>query len=171
MTHFLLYCGRSFSSQLDIAARAFRGSWRTISLVAISFVLVAPEFVCPAANAQTNEWTWMGGTQTPQIGVYGTLGTPAIGNMPGNREGAVSWTDTKGNLWLFGGDGFDSVGMGGYLNDLWEYNPSTNEWAWMGGNDTANDSGVLGTLGTPAQGNIPAGRQSAVSWTDSKGNL
>ena len=47
--------------------------------------------------------------------------------------GASSWTDSSGNLWLFGGYGVDANGLESGLNDLWEFNPSTNEWAWMGG--------------------------------------
>jgi N-acetylneuraminic acid mutarotase len=45
--------------------------------------------------------------------------------MPGGRNSISSWIDTSGNLWLFGGDGYDSTGELGYLNDLWQYNPST----------------------------------------------
>ena len=45
-----------------------------------------------------------------QPGVYGTLGTPAAGNVPGGRFGAVSWTDSSGHLWLFGGLGHDASG-------------------------------------------------------------
>lgn len=117
----------------------------------------------------TNEWAWMNGTQTPQIPVYGTLGTPAAGNLPGARDRAVGWTDSKGNLWLFGGNGVDSSGLDSYLNDLWEFNPSTNQWAWMGGGGST--AGVPGTLGTPAAENIPMGRQDAVGWTDANGNF
>ncbi|HWG19258.1 MAG TPA: chitobiase/beta-hexosaminidase C-terminal domain-containing protein [Terracidiphilus sp.] len=118
------------------------------------------------------EWVWMGGSSTAsQPGVYGTIGTPAPGNIPGSRNNASSWTDGSGNLWLFGGDGFDVSGNQGYLNDLWEFNPSANEWTWMGGSNTVNQNGVYGTLGTPAAGNIPVGRLDATSWTDSNGNL
>ena len=34
------------------------------------------------ANAQTNEWTWMGGSKTPQVATFGTLGVPSAGNLP-----------------------------------------------------------------------------------------
>ena len=114
-----------------------------------------------------------------QPGVYGTLGTPAATNIPGGRGGPASWTDSSGNLWLFGGVGFDANGDSGWLNDLWEFNPSTNEWAWMGGSSTipscasegsCGQSGVYGTLGTPTAGNVPGGRYSASSWTDSSGH-
>ncbi|MGA2085224.1 MAG: kelch repeat-containing protein [Terracidiphilus sp.] len=132
----------------------------------------------------TNEWAWMAGSSTvglPQNGrpgVYGTLGSPAAGNVPGGRAGASSWTDSSGNFWFFGGTGFDANGKSGYLNDLWEFSPSTNEWTWMGGNSTLPTAknasgwpGVYGTLGSPAAGNIPGGRGAASTWTGSGGNL
>jgi N-acetylneuraminic acid mutarotase len=133
-------------------------------------------------NPSSNEWAWMGGSSINgakggQPGGYGTLGTPAIVNSPGGREGASGWIDGKGSLWLFGGVGFDGSSNYGWLNDLWKFNPSTNEWAWIGGSNTlpfANDSGrpgVYGSLGTPAVENTPGGRQSATSWTDSSGNI
>jgi N-acetylneuraminic acid mutarotase len=131
-------------------------------------------------NPSTSEWAWMGGSNTgSQSGVYGTLGTPAAANIPGSRYSASSWTDSSGHFWLFGGIGYDSTGTSGDLNDLWEFNPSTNEWAWMGGNSTltcpssgsCGQPGVYGTLGTPAAGNVPVGRYGAASWTDSSGHL
>ena len=75
----------------------------------------------PDAQAQTNEWTWVGGSSSVgsnggQPGVYGTLGAPASGNVPGGRFGPVSWTDGSGNLWLFGGQGYDADGNYGNLN-------------------------------------------------------
>jgi hypothetical protein len=107
------------------------------------------------------------------------LETPAAGNVPGARSSTVSWVDGDGNLWLFGGLGLDADGTLGYLNDVWEFNPSTQLWAWMGGSNTIGDDcgypgncgepGVYGVLGTPATGNIPGGRQLAESWTDSSG--
>jgi hypothetical protein len=56
-----------------------------------------------------------------QPGVYGTLGVPAAANVPGGRESAVSWIDSGGDLWLFGGGG--SALAQGDLNDLWRYQP------------------------------------------------
>ena len=51
-------------------------------------------------------------------------GVPDAGDTPGSRWGAGSWTDGDGNLWLFGGAGFDSQGTYDDLNDLWVYQPS-----------------------------------------------
>ncbi|MGD0940443.1 MAG: kelch repeat-containing protein [Terracidiphilus sp.] len=135
-------------------------------------------------DTSTNEWTWMGGGGTNacvvnecgQAGVYGTLGTFAAGNFPGSRSGAVAWSDKSGHLWLYGGDGFDANGVVGVLNDMWEFDPSTDQWAWMGGSNTvpsanSGQPGVYGTKGTPAAGNNPGGRWMSSGWTDNKGNF
>ncbi|MGA2981738.1 MAG: chitobiase/beta-hexosaminidase C-terminal domain-containing protein [Terriglobales bacterium] len=143
-----------------------------------------------------NEWAWMGGASTitcvnwPSEGFcvgsdspqpqYGTLGTPAEGNTPGGRTEAVGWTDSKGNVWVFGGTGQivtgQLTGFAANFNDLWKFDPSTNEWAWMAGNATlptspSNFPGVYGTLGVPAQANTPSSRAYASGWTDSSGNF
>ena len=122
------------------------------------------------------EWAWMNGSSTVgQSGIYGVLGTPAAGNTPGGRDGAATWTDSNGHLWLFGGAGFEADGDACSYSDLWEFNLSLGsygEWAWMGGSSTAvNQSGIYGTLGTPAAANIPGGRQWAASWTDINSRL
>jgi uncharacterized repeat protein (TIGR03803 family) len=131
-------------------------------------------------SPSTNQWTWMSGSSSVgsnggQPGAYGNLGTPASTNIPGGRQFAASWTDTSGNLWLFGGEGLDGGGNYGQLNDLWEFNPATNKWAWIGGSSTVGSNGgqtgVYGTVGTPASSNIPGGRGYAASWVDSGGNF
>jgi|SRR5580700_6360269 hypothetical protein len=116
------------------------------------------------------KWTWMGGSNLgSQIGTYGSLGVPAMSNIPGARYQAVSWTDTSGDFWLFGGYGFDSKGNESTLNDLWKY--SSGEWTWMGGSDLAEQQGTYGTLGVPAASDIPSSRSGAISWIDASGNL
>jgi N-acetylneuraminic acid mutarotase len=120
----------------------------------------------------TNEWTWIsGGSADNATGVYGTLGTASASNVPGARQAASSWTDSSGNLWLFGGYGYDSTGGVGYLNDLWHYSPGTKEWTWISGGSADNASGVYGTQGTVSAGNVPGGRQAAISWIDASGDL
>jgi N-acetylneuraminic acid mutarotase len=133
--------------------------------------------LCLSAHAQQNEWTWMGGTEKPADGYgwpgqYGTLGTPAASNIPGSRQFGAGWTDKSGNLWLFGGWGYDSVGDTGGLNDLWQFNPTSNQWTWKGGSDSVfRSAGVYGTSGTPSAKNIPGGRIAAAASADSNGNV
>jgi hypothetical protein len=133
------------------------------------------------AHGQTGQWSWVSGSyNTNTAGVYGTLGIPAPGNSPGSRRYASSWTDKNGNFWLFGGDGYDANDAENTLNDLWEFNASLQEWAWMGGysvvpcaagSDCPAYFGVYGTLRTASAENSPGGRTGATSWMDKNGNL
>jgi hypothetical protein len=126
-------------------------------------------------------------------GTYGTQGTAAAGNSPGGRQAASGWVDASGNLWLFGGEGLDSVGTSdgtpnGSLNDLWEYSVTNNQWAWVAGSKTANVDGVYGlqpligpsntasaagTVGlSPVTPNtMPGSRWASNAWTDHAGHL
>jgi N-acetylneuraminic acid mutarotase len=116
----------------------------------------------------TGLWTWVGGSSTVvTTSTYGTQGTGSTANIPGGRDYAATWTDSSGNLWLFGGYGYDSTGAESQLNDLWEYTPSNGEWTWVAGSDTAGASGVYGA----ATGNVPGAREGAQTWIDSSGNL
>src|SRR5208282_5598722 len=97
--------------------------------------------------------------------------TGSASNVPAGRQSATSWTDSAGKFWLFGGYGYDSTGGAGYLNDLWQYSPSSGQWTWISGGNADNASGVYGTQGTAAASNVPGGRYSGSSWIDSSGNL
>jgi hypothetical protein len=103
-----------------------------------------------------------------QGGAYvspGSVGTPAA------RLGASTWTDTTGNLWLFGGsDGSN------YRNDLWEFNASAlspdftakaGQWTWVSGSSAVDQNGVYPPTANP----YPGARTNAVSWTDAAGNF
>jgi hypothetical protein len=84
-------------------------------------------------SAVHSEWTWVSGSNAAVTvsSVYGSKGVAAPENNP-NGDG-VSWIDSSGNLWLFGGGGFDPLGTLGPQNDLWEYSPESKEWTWVGG--------------------------------------
>jgi hypothetical protein len=103
-----------------------------------------------------------------QRGAYvspGSAGTPAA------RLGAATWTDTAGNLWLFGGsDGAN------YRNDLWEFNASAlspdftataGQWTWVSGSSAVDQNGIYPPTANP----YPGARTNAVSWTDASGNF
>jgi len=147
-----------------------------VALCRVSLILLASAFVFPSsAGAQAPKWAWTGGSNIPeQPGVYGTEYQLAPSNVPGAREAGATWTDLQGKLWLFGGQGYDSAGNPGSLNDLWVFAPSQGahgEWAWVGGSDTVNASGVYGTEFKFAASNAPGARDSSVTWTDREGRF
>src|SRR5882762_3860435 len=121
-------------------------------------------------NIAGNTWTLVRGGAN-NSGVYGTQGTAAAGNTPGARWGATTRMDASGNVWVFGGYGYDSAGTIGLLNDLWNYNITTSQWTWISGSTTVNQTGNYGTLGTPAASNVPGARQASMSWIDGSGNF
>jgi hypothetical protein len=138
-------------------------------------------------NASTQAWVWMSGSSTMTRedaqgdyglnGVYGSLGQAAQNNVPGGRYEGTLWIDASGNLWVFGGQGYDSTGTLGFLNDLWEFNPSSRQWTWMGGSNSVPSAtggvggqpGVYGALGVAAASNVPGGRSGASNWADGSG--
>ncbi|MGB3948193.1 MAG: kelch repeat-containing protein [Bacteroidia bacterium] len=124
-------------------------------------------------NINTNEWTWVKGANTSnQTGIYGTKGVAADANTPGSRQASVCWTDNANNFWLFGGYGFPETGTTySYLNDLWMYNVSLNQWTWVSGTNLLNQSATYGTLGVASANNIPGARQMSIGWTDDNDNL
>ena len=82
----------------------------------------------------------------------------------------VTWVDASGNVWVFGGIGYDeSNPINGELSDLWKY--SGGQWTWMGGPKMKQQYGVYGTEGVAALGNIPGSRLGAYSWIDASGNF
>jgi hypothetical protein len=119
----------------------------------------------------TGVWTWVKGSSTMNSGgVYGTRGVAAESNTPGGRHSQAYWTDTSGNLWIFGGDG-ESASEAGLLNDLWKFDPVIGNWTWISGSDGPSQNGVYGTKGVGDPGNVPGARSGAMSWTDASGDL
>jgi Galactose oxidase, central domain/Kelch motif len=147
-------------------------------------------------------WVFVSGGNTNkanQNGIYGAQGTAASTNMPGGRQEASGWADAHGNLWLFGGEGQDSVGTAnGILNDLWVYNIAANQWTWVTGSNKANQTGdypaqpVTGAVSTTTAagtcglavgdlplscqavtltGVLPGSRWGASAWVDADGNF
>ncbi len=119
----------------------------------------------------SNIWTWMSGNTTDINGVYGVKGEPDPTNFPGRRQDAVSWTGADETLWLLGGYGYDKWGNFGSLNDLWQYNLSSNNWRWVSGNETRDMDGMYGTRGTPDLANYPGSRWKAIAWQGTDGSL
>jgi Galactose oxidase, central domain len=112
------------------------------------------------------EWTWVAGPNVwGQNAAYGTQGSAGTGNTPGDRHGEATWTDSSGNLWLFGGL---NPNTGAFLNDIWRF--SNGQWTWEAGS-SGEQQGVYGTQGIPLTGNTPGGRLSPIAWQDVSGNV
>jgi hypothetical protein len=125
-------------------------------------------------NPATLEWTWMSGSDWPnEPGDHGVQGVPDPQNVPGARSAGVSWIDSEGNFWLFGGEGY--YGQEGYdpdaLNDLWRFDPMTLEWTWMSGSDSCDPRGIYGTKNAEDLQNFPGGRTYSSSWYDPNGKF
>lgn len=121
----------------------------------------------------TSQWVWVSGSnKADPIGSYGTQGVANSDNAPGGRFAAASWIDSKGNLWLFGGIGHatNSTELAN-LNDLWTFNPKTNQWTWISGANTVDQKSSYGTQGVPSSTNVPGARSYIGTWTDSSDNL
>jgi len=128
------------------------------------------------------QWAWISGSKgaTSTPGNYGTQGLAASTNVPGARWLAAAWSDTHGNLWLFGGQGFDATGNGS-LGDLWEFtldtttdpgNPATialNQWTWIKGPNAVSQAGNYGVAPSPTVWphvtNTPGTRWAPGYWT------
>ena len=82
-------------------------------------------------------------------GVYGVMGQADTSNWPGARRSAVTWKDKNGDMWMFGGIGYDSDGDWGYLNDLWKFSPDTTEEVSVAANYAASQ---LQVYPNPARG-------------------
>ena len=111
----------------------------------------------------TGEWTWMLGSQGMAAPVYGIKGVPNPLNTPGSRSTYNHFKDPSGNMWFFGGS---------TMNDMWMYNVSLNEWAWMSGSNNPNDPGNYVATCQPDSLSMPASRyENQACWTDLCGNF
>ena len=115
----------------------------------------------PAINSCV--WTWVSGSNKANaIGIYpATAGTFSATSLPGARNAGATWTDVNGNMWLFGGSGYDSKGNTGVMNDMWSFS-TTGQSEWVSGANVANDQGSA---------SVPYSRAYGVSWTDKYGNF
>jgi len=87
-------------------------------------------YVPNATLGQPGSWTWVKGSSTGDRG--GSAATSLVRpypyhvtDTPGGRSNATHWVDGLNQLWMFGGEGYDSSNptTSGYVNDLWRYIP------------------------------------------------
>ncbi len=115
-----------------------------------------------------------GSQATDDSGSYGVKGIEATTNLPPARSwGMATWTDTTGNLWMYGGATTVNTNfINDVFSDLWMFNISTNNWTWVKGSKYRHQPPVYGTLGVAHNANTPGARSEAVcTWTDNDNNL
>jgi len=121
----------------------------------------------------TNIWIWLkGSNSTDHIGVYGIQGTENELNTPGGRMHTSGWIGPDENIWVFGGMGYASINGGmsaERLNDLWKYDPLSNQWTWITGSDIHNSLSVYGERLIPAFINTPGARSDFMTWSNERG--
>ena len=117
-------------------------------------------------------WAYMGGDESwRRYGYFGTQGVRSVQNWPSGRVGAAYWTDSQGNLWMFGG-AFELANNTHELNDLWRFEPPSTMyplgvWTWMAGQSDQNpdQTNILNTaVGVFSANNHPGGRDSVAFW-------
>lgn len=127
-----------------------------------------------SSSSGSGQWTWMGGDppwKPNWISDFGTLGVASASNRPTGRTEPFMWADNSGNIWMYGGSGYDSLGSSKTcLADLWKYNTATDQWTWMGGSGDAGINAVFGTKGVGSVSNTPGSRSGGMSWLDPSGN-
>ena len=119
-------------------------------------------------NTTSRRWVWIEGDSIPSD-KHDTHASNS--NRPGGRSGCATWTDTLGNLWLFGG--FRRMSDSDiYFNDLWRYSITRKQWTWIGGDtNSVNRNGMYGIQEMASKENNPGARTFSVTWTDAGGNL
>ena len=115
-------------------------------------------------ETSTSKWIWVkGSSQVDQNGIYGTKGVAAASSNPGGRY-LLNLTTANGQLYLYGGTGYDGNGSQNGLGDLWRYEPGTNKWAWLNGSSASGiQAGMVnyGTQGVASANNWPGVRENA----------
>ncbi|MFZ5553989.1 MAG: PKD domain-containing protein [Bacteroidota bacterium] len=116
------------------------------------------------------QWEWVHGSAAGSAPVFGTMGVPNAANTPGgDRYCSTPWVDQNGMFWYWGGE---NLPAGTMRNDLWTYNPATNEWTWYGGNGISAPPGVFGTMGVASATTWPGGKlHGSPGWIDQNNNL
>lgn len=77
----------------------------------------------------------------------------SMGSKPSPRYDALIWQSSQGIIYLFGGYG-KLNGKNSFLNDLWTYSESTNNWK------------LVHDIQIPAMNDYPAARNSAATWKE-----
>ena len=123
-------------------------------------------------NPATNKWAWYSGGKSSELpGEFGEKGVPSASNQIGSKAYVKGWIDKEGNIWIFGGYGWDGFGGIGPMNDLWKYDLQTKTWTWMHGSISSYAPGYYGSIGIAGPENVPPARYDYQAWTDDAGDF
>jgi hypothetical protein len=184
-TKFSMPTGLAYNSPYTVSVVTEPATGVTCAITHGSGTMPAADVGSVQVACAASLWTWEAGSSSiPNTaipagngfpGIYGTKGTPAAGNYPGSRDSQMTWTDSNGRFWLFGGSGLDGLGATiNELNDMWMYDPATGQWTWVSGDAVSLVSsyqGSYGTEGSASSTNVPPARHSAITWVDQSGVL
>jgi len=116
-----------------------------------------------------------GSDEANQHSVIEYLPAASLLQTPGARADATTWCDDYGQVWLFGGEGYDddaSSVQPKFLNDLWMFNTTLLEWHVMhtgrtpftfSTNTGENTKTAIGERGPNNTSLVPKPRKSAAS--------
>jgi gliding motility-associated-like protein len=104
----------------------------------------------------SNEWVWMKGDPAGTSANYGVKNVEASTNQPSARYSYTKWKDLEGNFYIFAGLSIGSTF--GNLNDVWKYNPTTNNWTWVAGTNIGDDPGTNPASCKPSVTDAPFSR-------------
>lgn len=119
-----------------------------ISLVAISILIVS------YVKAQTT--TLVPIKRAPQQ-------SGIVAEVPSPRSLFLSWQDKEGNLWIFGGYGYDAKNEFGVFRDFWKYDIASNTWK------TLTESKNKVAINNDKKSDLPLPRADATTWVDQNG--
>ncbi len=126
-----------------------------IRFLLLALALVAVATTADAQSTVANEWGLVGRQPKRKRGRHRVrdIGRAFANEYARHSILAQSWKDTSGNLWFFGGWGFN------LRNDIWEYSLATSQWTWMGGTNQQMRPGFMALRGQRAISNIPGARE------------
>jgi hypothetical protein len=91
---------------------------------------------------------------------FGTKGVFNSSNTPGKRSQSITFVDNQGNLYLLGGNNLGYSQPAAPLTDLWKFDITLQQWAWIGGNNNSNgNEGNYGPIGVESNLFSPSSRR------------
>ena len=123
-------------------------------------------------DPNTNEWTWLGGSQFQNDAGNGSQNCVASKQfVPHGRRVKAQYAEKdicSPTHWLFGGH---SQARAEDYNDLWAFNSDSSTWNLVWGTNGAGLTASYGSLGIANQSNAPPGRAAAAMWVDNDNNI